>query len=170
VLKLVDFQLGLSATNPDAKTKKKKQTSTNSARGPSATRGPTTQELIDQLPELLTPEEELEQDERAWAQRVEKARKTSAQEPEANDFFLASQLWVRGDMYNRRTDLVGFVNGIPLLFLELKASHKTLKAAYDDNLTDYRYAIPQLFVPNGLVVLSNGSDTVVGSTFAPPWR
>lgn len=84
-----------------------------------------------------------------------------------NDFFLASQFWVRGDVYNRRCDLIGFVNGIPLLFLELKASHKTLKAAYDDNLTDYRYAIPQLFIPNGLVILSNGSKTVMGSTYSP---
>lgn len=87
-------------------------------------------------------------------------------DPEGNDFFLASQLWVHGDVYNRRTDLVGFVNGIPLLFMELKASHKTLKAAYDDNLTDYRYAIPQLFAPNGFVVLSNGSETMIGGTYA----
>lgn len=87
--------------------------------------------------------------------------------PEENDFFLASQFWVAGDIYRRRCDLVGFVNGIPLVLFELKASHKTLKAAYDDNLTDYRYAIPQLFVPNGFVVLSNGSATVLGSSYAP---
>ncbi|MET0100097.1 MAG: type I restriction endonuclease subunit R [Sedimenticola sp.] len=86
--------------------------------------------------------------------------------PKDNDFFLASQFWVRGDVYKRRADLIGFVNGIPLLFLELKATHKTLKAAYDDNLTDYRYAIPQLFVPNGIVILSNGSQTVMGSTYS----
>jgi type I restriction enzyme, R subunit len=88
-------------------------------------------------------------------------------EPETNDFFLSSQLWVRGEMYNRRCDLVGFVNGIPLLFMELKATHNTLKAAYDGNLTDYRSAIPQLFTYNGFVVLSNGSQSVMGSTFSP---
>lgn len=87
-------------------------------------------------------------------------------EPAANDFFLASQFWVQGELYTRRADLVGFVNGIPLLFVELKASHKTLKAAYDGNLTDYRSVIPQLFSYNGLLMLSNGSETVVGSTFA----
>ncbi|WNK01067.1 type I restriction endonuclease subunit R [Thalassospiraceae bacterium LMO-JJ14] len=81
-----------------------------------------------------------------------------------NDFFIASQFWVRGDIYNRRCDLIGFVNGIPLLFIELKASHNTLKAAYDGNLTDYRSAIPQLFTFNGFLVLSNGSKTVMGST------
>jgi len=41
-----------------------------------------------------------------------------------NDFFLASQLWISGDLYNRRADLVAFVNGIPLVFIALKASHK----------------------------------------------
>lgn len=98
---------------------------------------------------------------------TETVRLIDWQDPEENDFFLTSQFWVRGDVYNRRADLIGFVNGIPLLFMELKASHKTLKAAYDDNLTDYRYAIPQLFVPNGIVILSNGSQTVMGGTFSP---
>ncbi|MCO7554716.1 type I restriction endonuclease subunit R [Metapseudomonas otitidis] len=88
-------------------------------------------------------------------------------EVEENDFFLASQFWVKGDYHTRRTDLLGFVNGIPLLFVELKATHKTLKAAYDDNLTDYRTVIPQLFTYNGALMLSNGSQTVVGSTFSP---
>lgn len=88
-------------------------------------------------------------------------------EPAANDFFLASQVWVQGEMYKRRCDLIGFVNGIPLLVAELKASHGPLKAAFDDNLTDYRTTIPGLFVPNGFVMLSNGSKTVIGSTFAP---
>lgn len=86
---------------------------------------------------------------------------------EGNDFFLASQFWVKGDYHTRRTDLLGFVNGIPLLFVELKATHKTLKAAYDDNLTDYRTVIPQLFTYNGALMLSNGSQTVVGGTFSP---
>ncbi|MFJ3525628.1 type I restriction endonuclease subunit R [Pseudomonas sp. NPDC090203] len=86
---------------------------------------------------------------------------------EENDFFLASQFWVKGDYHTRRSDLLGFVNGIPLLFVELKATHKTLKAAYDDNLTDYRTVIPQLFTYNGALMLSNGSQTVVGSTFSP---
>lgn len=88
-------------------------------------------------------------------------------QPEQNDFLLTSQFWVRGELHTRRTDLVGFVNGLPLLFVELKASHKTLKAAYDGNLTDYRSVIPQLFTYNAVVMLSNGSETVVGSTFSP---
>ena len=40
--------------------------------------------------------------------------------PANNEFFLASQMWVAGDMYRRRCDLLGFVNGLPLVFIELK--------------------------------------------------
>ena len=58
-------------------------------------------------------------------------------EPDRNDFFLASQFWVAGELHQRRCDLVGFVNGIPLLFIELKAPGINVKHAYDDNLTDY---------------------------------
>jgi type I restriction enzyme R subunit len=83
--------------------------------------------------------------------------------PENNDFLLVSQLWVHSDLYHRRTDLVGFVNGIPLVFIELKASHRNLKHAYDDNLRDYRDAIPHLFVPNGFLILSNGAESKVGT-------
>lgn len=85
---------------------------------------------------------------------------------ENNDFFLVSQFWVTGEMYKRRADLVGFVNGLPLIFIELKASHKKLKDAYVDNLTDYRSTIPQLFWYNALIILSNGSESKVGSISA----
>ena len=88
-------------------------------------------------------------------------------DPESNDFFLASQLWIAGDVYTRRTDLIGFVNGLPLVFIELKASHKHLKDAYKNNLRDYRATIPQLFWYNAVILLSNGSQSRIGSTFAP---
>ncbi len=84
-------------------------------------------------------------------------------DPGKNDFFLASQLWITGEVYTRRADLIGFVNGIPLVFIELKAAHKNFKNAYDDNLTDYKTAIPQLFWYNAFIILSNGSQTRMGS-------
>jgi type I restriction enzyme, R subunit len=90
-------------------------------------------------------------------------------EPANNDFLLVSQLWIKSDLYERRTDLLGFVNGIPLVFIELKAAHRNLKHAYDDNLTDYRDTIPHVFVPNGFIVLSNGAETKVG-TITSPWE
>jgi len=89
--------------------------------------------------------------------------------PENNDFLLVSQLWVHSDLYKRRADLVGFINGIPLVFIELKASHKNLRHAYDDNLSDYRGTIPHVFEPNGFVILSNGAETKVG-TITSGWE
>lgn len=87
--------------------------------------------------------------------------------PTNNDFLAVNQFWVVGPLHTRRCDIVCFVNGIPLVLFELKASHKAIEHAYSRNLRDYRDTIPQLFAPNALVVLSNGSETKVGSTFAP---
>ena len=74
--------------------------------------------------------------------------------PRNNHFFLADEFWVQGEIYKRRLDIVGFVNGIPLLHSELKAPDVSVKHNYDDNLRAYLTDIPQFFTPNGLVVLS----------------
>ena len=90
--------------------------------------------------------------------------------PANNEFFLASQMWVAGDMYRRRCDLLAFVNGLPLVFIELKKPSVPLKSAYDGNLKDYRgQSVPQLFHPNAFIVLSNGSDTRMG-TLTSEWE
>jgi type I restriction enzyme R subunit len=90
--------------------------------------------------------------------------------PANNEFFLTSQMWVAGDMYRRRCDLLVFVNGLPLVFIELKKPSVPLKSAFDDNLRDYRgQSVPQLFHPNAFIVLSNGSDTKVG-TLTSEWE
>jgi type I restriction enzyme R subunit len=86
--------------------------------------------------------------------------------PENNDFFLASQFWISGEMYKRRADLIGFVNGLPLVFIELKASHRRLEHAYKDNLRDYKRSIPQVFWYNAFIILSNGSQSRIGSMTA----
>ena len=83
--------------------------------------------------------------------------------PKNNDFFLASQFWITGEMHPRRTDLLGFVNGIPLIFIEVKATGKRVKEAFDDNLTDYKEAIPQLFWYNAFIILSNGRESKIGT-------
>jgi type I restriction enzyme R subunit len=102
-------------------------------------------------------------------QETKTAKVIDWRNPKANDFLLASQFWVKGEMHKRRPDLIGFVNGIPLVLVELKKPSAPLKSAYDDNLTDYRDTIPHVFTPNAFVILSNGFDTKVGSTFAP-WQ
>lgn len=87
--------------------------------------------------------------------------------PENNDFFLASQFWISGEMYKRRVDMLGFVNGLPLVLVELKAVHRRLESAYENNLRDYKSTIPQLFWYTALVILSNGSKSRIGSMSAP---
>ncbi|MBM4431901.1 MAG: type I restriction endonuclease subunit R, partial [Chloroflexi bacterium] len=89
--------------------------------------------------------------------------------PAHNDFLLASQFWVAGEMYTRRADLVGFVNGLPWVLVELKAVHKALKTAFDHNLRDYRHTVPHLFWYNALIILSNGSESRVG-TVSSQWE
>jgi len=91
------------------------------------------------------------------------------QQPDKNDFLLCSQMTISGEIENRRPDLLGFVNGIPLLFIELKASHKELINGYKDNLKDYRNTIPQLFVFNQIIIISNGIQSRVG-TISSQWE
>jgi type I restriction enzyme R subunit len=86
--------------------------------------------------------------------------------PENNDFFLASQFWISGDYGRKRADLMGFVNGLPLVFIELKASHRALENAFRHNLSDYRTTIPQVFWYNAVIILSNGSKSKIGSMTA----
>ena len=84
-------------------------------------------------------------------------------EPANNDFLCVRELWVRGDLYRRRADIVGFVNGLPLLFMELKNVSKDIRAAYEQNFKDYKDTVPHLFHHNALVVLANGVDAKLGS-------
>jgi len=100
------------------------------------------------------------------SETVEVVRVLDWDNPANNDFLLCSQFWVTGEMYTRRADLVGFVNGLPLLFIELKAAHRRLETAYTGNLRDYKDTIPQIFWPNALIILSNGSYSRVGSVTA----
>lgn len=80
-----------------------------------------------------------------------------------NDFTVVSQMWIRGELYFRRPDLILFVNGLPMVFIELKNSDVKLKTAYDKNLKDYIRDIPQLFFFNQFCVLSNAKETRIGS-------
>ena len=97
---------------------------------------------------------------------VERVQVIDWNDPANNDFLLCSEFWVAGEMYRRRADLVGFVNGLPLVFGELKGVHRRLEDAYNDNLRDYKESIPQIFWFNGVIVLSNGMDSRVGSVTA----
>jgi type I restriction enzyme, R subunit len=80
-----------------------------------------------------------------------------------NNFTVCSQMWIKGETYFRRPDLIVFINGLPIVFIELKNSDIKVKNAYDKNLTDYLRDIPQLFYFNQICVLSNGIETRLGS-------
>lgn len=89
--------------------------------------------------------------------------------PKENDFFLASQFWITGDLYKRRPDLVVFINGLPLILIELKGTHRKLENAFYDNLKDYNDTIPQIFWYNVFIILSNGSESKIG-TMTSDWE
>jgi type I restriction enzyme R subunit len=96
--------------------------------------------------------------------RNKKIRVFDFDKPEQNDFLAVQQLWLTGKSNRRRRpDIVGFVNGIPLLFIELKAHNHKLQVAYDNNLSDYLDVIPQIFHCNAFVLLSNGLESRIGA-------
>lgn len=80
-----------------------------------------------------------------------------------NDFLAVKEMKIHGALHRRRTDIVGFVNGIPLLFVELKRNDVDVENAYNDNYRDYQDTIPQLFYYNAFVMLSNGEEAKVGT-------
>lgn len=87
--------------------------------------------------------------------------------PDSNHFCCVSQLWVVGEMYTRRPDVILYVNGIPLILVEVKASHISLVDAYKDNIRDYKDTVPQLFWYNMGIIISNGIENKFGSLTAP---
>ena len=99
-------------------------------------------------------------------QKTERLRVVDWEQPEQNDFLLVSQFSVVGSLYTCRPDLVGFVNGLPWVAIELKKPGVPARAAFDENLTHYKKEIPQLFWFNALLIASNGTDSRVGSLTA----
>jgi type I restriction enzyme, R subunit len=99
-------------------------------------------------------------------QKTERVRVVDWEHPENNDFLLVSQFSVTGALYTCRPDLVGFVNGLPLVVIELKKPGVAARAAFDENLTHYKEQIPSLFWYNALLIASNGTESRVGSLTA----
>src|SRR5215813_2550718 len=85
-----------------------------------------------------------------------------------NRFLAVRELKIQGvrvPHYNRRADLVCFVNGLPLVFIELKAVYRNIRAGFDENLTDYmnEHSIAHAFHHNAFLVVSNGDQARYGS-------
>lgn len=94
---------------------------------------------------------------------------SSSQAEDKNEYLVVTQLWVRGLTRYRRPDVLIYVNGLPLVFIELKNSKVSTQVAYDDNLINYKQDIPRLFHYNAFCILTNALDTRVGS-FNSDWE
>ena len=99
-------------------------------------------------------------------QKTERLRVIDWEQPANNDFLLVSQMSVVGQLYTCRPDLIGFVNGLPWVVIELKKPGVPARNAFDENLTHYKSEIPSLFWYNALVIASNGTESRVGSLTA----
>jgi type I restriction enzyme R subunit len=102
------------------------------------------------------------------AMRYERAQVIDYRNPDRNRFLAVRELKLQGlrvPHYNRRGDLVCFVNGLPLVFIELKAVYLNIRAGFDNNLTDYmsEHSIAQAFHYNAFLVVSNGDQARYGS-------
>ena len=86
--------------------------------------------------------------------------------PAENDWLAVNQFNVKGDLYNCWPDLVGFVNGLPLVVIEFKKPGVSARVAFTDNLSHYKAAIPQLFWSNAFLIASNGTASRIGSLSA----
>lgn len=89
--------------------------------------------------------------------------------PDNNEFLLIRQFKISGEHYNCRADLILFVNGLPLVFIELKAAHKHIEDAFYNNITHYKKEIPQVFWYNAFIIVSNGTDAKFG-TITSKWE
>ena len=83
-----------------------------------------------------------------------------------NEYLAVTQLWIKGTNGFRRPDVLLYINGLPLVFIELKNSNVKLRTAFEDNLANYKREIPQLFLTNAFCILSNAIDTRIGSITA----
>ena len=88
--------------------------------------------------------------------------------PGSNRFLAVRELkltGIRTPNYNRRADLVCFVNGLPLVFIELKAVYKNIREGFDNNLSDYmdENVIAHAFHHNAFLIVSNGDRARYGS-------
>lgn len=104
-------------------------------------------------------------------QKLERVRVMDWDHPTENDFLAIRQITFTGSLYTCRPDVVGFVNGLPLVVLEFKKPSVPVRNAFDENLTSYKHAqngVPALFWYNAVLIVSNGTESRAGS-FTSEW-
>ena len=120
-------------------------------------------ELLKQGVQVSVPDPE------RGGQKTERVRVIDWGNPAANDFLLVSQMTATGPLYTCRPDLIGFVNGLPLVVMEFKKPGTPARAALEENIKSYKHplnGVPALFWFNGLIIASNGHESRVGSITA----
>ena len=95
--------------------------------------------------------------------------------PRSNRFLAVRELkltGIRTPNYNRRADLICFVNGLPLVCIELKAVYKNIREGFDNNLSDYmdENVIAHAFHHNAFLIVSNGDRARYGSITSRSFR
>ncbi len=90
------------------------------------------------------------------------------QDPQQNDFLVVNQFTVIENGVNKRPDLILFVNGLPLVVIELKnaADENAMIRSAFKQLQTYKQAVPTLLTYNGLLVVSDGLEAKAGSISA----
>jgi len=101
----------------------------------------------------------------------------NVEQPENNSFWVVNQLVVKENNNEKRFDVVIYVNGLPLVFIELKSATNekaTLRKAFSQ-IQNYKKAVPSIFYYNAICVISDGIDAGASSVSAPfsrylPWK
>ena len=102
-------------------------------------------------------------------QKQERVRVIDWETPTENDFLAVNQMKIMGPMYGCIPDVIGFVNGLPLVVFEFKKPGVPDREAFEGNLTSYKHSqngVPSLFWYNALLITSNGTESHVGSLTA----
>ncbi len=89
--------------------------------------------------------------------------------PENNSFWVVNQLVVKENNNEKRFDVVVYINGLPLVFIELKSAtdeKATIRKAYTQ-IQNYKKAVPSIFYYNAICVISDGIDAKTSSVSAP---
>lgn len=117
---------------------------------------------------LLTEGIDVTTQEAGHEERTKKIWMLDTESPENNDFLALNQFTVIEGQYNKRPDIIVFVNGLPMIVFELKNSsdeHVGITEAYRQ-LQTYKSTIPTLFQTNAFMVISDGLNARVGTLTA----
>lgn len=102
-------------------------------------------------------------------QKQERVRVIDWETPANNEFIAVNQMKITGPMYSCIPDVIGFVNGLPLIVFEFKKPGVPDKEAFDENITSYKHplnGVPELLSYNTFIVTSNGTESHIGSLTA----